>query len=133
MDIRVSFPGGKRVDAELEGKGFVVRTDQSKESGGDASAPEPYQLFLASIAACAGVTILSFCRTRDLPTDGIELVQRQEYDESGKRLAKVTLSIKVPASFPAKYRRALVRAADLCSVKRAIADPPEFDISVTDS
>lgn len=133
MDIRISFPGGKRVDAELEGKGFVVRTDQSKEGGGDASAPEPYQLFLASIATCAGVTILSFCRARDLPTEGIELVQRQEYDESGKRLAKVKLSIKVPAAFPTKYRHALVRAADLCSVKRAIVDPPEFEISVTDS
>jgi len=133
MDIRVIFPGGRKVDAELEGRGFVVRTDQSKLSGGDESAPEPYQLFLASIATCAGVTILSFCRTRDLPTDGIELVQRQEYDESGKRLTKVKVSIKVPASFPAKYRRVLIRAADLCSVKRAIADPPEFTISVTDS
>jgi len=68
-----------------------------------------------------------------LPTEGIEIVQRQEYDESGRRLTRIALSIEVPPDFPAKYQRVLIRAADLCSVKRAIADPPEFDISVTDS
>jgi len=96
MDIRVTFPGGRKVDAELEGRGFVVRTDQSKLSGGDGSAPEPYQLFLASIATCAGATILSFCESRGLPTEGIEIVQRQEYDESGRRLTRIALSIEVP-------------------------------------
>jgi putative redox protein len=130
MDIRVRFPGGRKVDAELEDRDFVVRTDQSKLNGGDESAPAPYQLFLASIATCVGVTILSFCQSRNLPTDGIEIVQRQEYDESGKRLTKVKLSINAPASFPDRYRNALVRVAGLCSVKKAIADPPEFDISL---
>jgi putative redox protein len=132
MDIRISFPGGVRVDAELEGEGRVVHTDQSKLSGGEGSAPEPYQLFLVSIGTCAGLYVLRFCQERDLSTDGIELVQRQEYDESGRRLAKVSLSIKVPAGFPAKYRQALVRAAGLCAVKKAIADPPEFQITVNE-
>jgi putative redox protein len=44
----------------------------------------------------------------------------------------VSLSIKVPAGFPAKYRQALVRAAGLCAVKKAIADPPEFQITVNE-
>ena len=131
MDIRVSFPGGVRVDAELGQNGTMIRTDQSKLSGGEGSAPEPYQLFLASIGTCAGLYVLRFCQSRDLPADGIELVQRQEYDESGKRLTKVSLTIEVPDGFPAKYRRALIRAAGLCSVKKAIADPPEFEVTVT--
>jgi putative redox protein len=132
MNIHVTFPGGKRVDAALKGKGFVVRTDQSKINGGDGTAPEPYQLFLASIAACAGAAVLSFLRARDLPTEGLELVQRQEYDATGKQLAKVRLSVAVPAGFPERYRPALVRAANLCAVKRAMTSPPEFEITVTD-
>ncbi len=125
MDIRVTFPGGMRVDAALKGR--VIRTDQSKRSGGEGSAPEPYQLFLASIATCAGIYVLSFCRERNLPTDGLELVQHQEYDESGKQLRKVTIKITVPPDFPEKYRRALVRAVNLCTVKKAITNPPEFE------
>ena len=139
MDIRVTFPGGERVDAELVGtgladkglvdKGFVVSTDHSREEGGEGSAPAPWQLFLASIATCAGAYVLSFCRQRDLPTDGVELVQHQEYDETGKRLASVSIVITVPREFPSKYRRALVRAAELCAVKKAISDPPEFEVT----
>lgn len=131
MDIRVTFPGGERVDAELVGKGFVVSTDHSKEDGGAGSAPAPWQLFLASIATCAGAYVLSFCRQRDLPTDGIEIVQRQEYDETSTRLTKVRIIVNLAPEFPDKYRRALVRAAELCAVKKAIADPPEFEVTTS--
>ncbi|MBW2050564.1 MAG: osmotically inducible protein OsmC, partial [Deltaproteobacteria bacterium] len=51
--VEVSFPGGKRVDAQIGG--FTIKTDQSRDNGGDESAPEPFQLFLASIATCAGI------------------------------------------------------------------------------
>jgi putative redox protein len=36
MDMRVSFPGGKRVDAEY--KGFTINTDQSVKNGGEGAA-----------------------------------------------------------------------------------------------
>ena len=51
MRIQVGFPGGQRVDARV--RGFTIATDQSPEQGGDASAPQPYDLFLSSIATCA--------------------------------------------------------------------------------
>ena len=38
------------------------------------------------------------------------------------------LSIEVPADFPDKYRKALVRAASQCSVKKTIENPPEFQV-----
>jgi len=47
MEMEVSFPGGKKVNSTY--KGFTVKTDQSKNDGGNGAAPEPYDLFLASI------------------------------------------------------------------------------------
>ena len=121
----VSFPGGKRVDATFDG--FRVETDQSEKNGGEASAPEPFALFLASLATCAGIYVLGFCQKRDIPTDGIRLVQRLERDAEGK-IAKIAISIEVPPSFPDKYHDALVRVAAKCAVKKTIEDPPEFAI-----
>ena len=46
-DIRVSFPGGKRVDAAYDG--MVVHTDQSVAHGGEGAAPEPFDLFFVDI------------------------------------------------------------------------------------
>lgn len=124
MQINVSFPGGKRVDASFNG--FVVQTDQAKANGGDGSAPEPFSYFLASIATCAGIFVLGFCQARNIPTDGIKVTQEVEWDQAAHRVGKVTIDIQVPPSFPEKYREPVRRAAETCSVKRAIHNPPEF-------
>ncbi len=124
MKINVSFPGGKRVDASFNG--FVVKTDQAKENGGEGSAPEPFSYFLASLATCAGIFVLGFCQARHIPTDGIRVTERAEWDEQAHRLSKVTIDIEVPPGFPEKYREPVRRAAEGCSVKKAIFDPPEL-------
>jgi ribosomal protein S12 methylthiotransferase accessory factor len=46
-----------------------------------------------------------------------------------KRLpSKIKLDIHLPVDFPEKYRNAVISAADLCAVKRAILDPPLFEV-----
>jgi ribosomal protein S12 methylthiotransferase accessory factor len=122
--MKVSFPGGKRVNASYDG--FEIATDQAVDSGGEGSAPEPYDYFLASLATCAGIYVLGFCQKRDIPYDGISLSQSWEREEKTKRLSNVRIAIEVPAGFPEKYHRALVRAASQCSVKKTLENPPEF-------
>ena len=123
--MEFTFPGGKRVEGTY-GK-HVFRTDQLVEDGGGDTAPAPFDLFLASLGACAGYYVLAFCAGRDLPTDGIRVVQRWTKAESG-RLERVELDVVVPEGFPEKYHAALVRVANKCSVKRVLADPPEIEV-----
>ena len=124
--MTVTFPGGKRVDASFGG--FEILTDQAVDSGGDGTAPEPFDYFLASLATCAGIYVLGFCQKRDIPYDGISLGQRWDRDEKTNRLTNIRISIEVPADFPDKYRKALVRAASQCSVKKTLENPPEFQV-----
>ncbi len=126
MEMEISFPGGKRVDAQY--KGFTILTDQSVKYGGDASAPEPFALFLASMGTCAGIYVLSLCQKRKIPTDGIKLVQRMEDSADGKMVAKIIIEIILPSDFPSKYKKAVVSAAQLCAVKKHMENPPEFSI-----
>jgi ribosomal protein S12 methylthiotransferase accessory factor len=129
MEIRITFPGGKKVNAEYDG--FTIRTDQSVKNGGEGSAPEPYMYFLSSIGTCAGIYLVGFCQSRNIPTDGISLVQKNEFvsPSPGKvRLGKVRLEITVPPDFPEKYLDALARVVDQCAVKKTILDPPEFEV-----
>lgn len=120
----VSFPGGKRVDCAFDG--FTVKTDQSRDHGGDGSAPEPFDLFLASLATCAGIYVLGFCQARGIPTDGIRLSQTSTREEG--KLTKVHLAITLPPSFPEKYVHAVKAAAGGCKVKKTLADPPEITV-----
>lgn len=127
MEMEVVFPGGKKVDVHYNG--FVIPTDQNQESGGEGSAPEPFALFLAALASCAGVYVLSFCETRGIPTDGLRLVQRTISGPEGKGLARIELEVVLPLDFPPKYEKAVLRVADQCAVKRAILNPPEIILS----
>ena len=122
--IDVTFPGGKRVNATIGG--MVIRTDQAPENGGEGTAPEPFQLFLASIGTCAGVYALEFCLAREIPTAEMTLSMSCEYDEKDLTVQRVHLDLKVPPGFPEKYKKAVIRVMDRCSVKRHIMNPPEF-------
>ncbi len=126
--IQVSFPGGKRVDAGV-GR-FTVSTDQPAELGGTDCAPAPYNLFLASIATCAGIYVLGFFQARGLPTEGLALVQHHEVDPVSKLVNRVRLELTLPPDFPAQYRPAIVRAAENCKVKKTIAAAPSFEVVV---
>jgi ribosomal protein S12 methylthiotransferase accessory factor len=124
--MNVSFPGGKRVDAEWGG--FTIHTDQPVEGGGGGAAPAPFDLFLASIATCAGIYVKGFCDSRGIATEGLALEMRIEREPPGARVARLTLEIRLPPGFPEKHRDAVVRAADLCAVKKHILKPPLFEI-----
>ena len=124
--MTVTFPGGKRVDAEYGG--FTIRTDQPPQGGGEGSAPQPFDLFLASIATCAGIYVKGYCDSRGIATGGLGLEMRIEREPEKHRIARLVVEIKLPEGFPDKHREAVVRAADLCAVKKHMLSPPAFEI-----
>jgi putative redox protein len=124
----VTFPGGKRVDAHYDGR--TVETDQSIRNGGDGSAPEPFDLFFVSLASCVGIYVLEFCNSRELNTEGLAVRLEAEKDAEKKMYTKVRFILSLPADFPVKYENAIKRAANLCTVKKHIFDPPEFEVAI---
>ena len=120
MEMEIVFPGGAQVDAVMGN--MVITTNQ------DGSAPAPFGLFLASIGTCAGIYVLSFCQHRNLPTDGIKIVQRMYSNPANRMIERVDLDIIVPRGFPEKYHEALIRAADQCAVKKHLEQPPTFNV-----
>lgn len=127
--IEVNFPGGKRVDGKIEN--MIIKTDQPVKDGGGGTAPEPFNLFLVSIATCAGIYALEFCQAREIETEDMALTMNCEFDPSGRVYQKLSIDLRVPAGFPDKYKKAIVRTMDLCSVKKHIINPPEFEIKTS--
>jgi ribosomal protein S12 methylthiotransferase accessory factor len=100
----------------------VIHADQPPATGGDDSAPSPFDLFLASLATCAGYYVLAFCQARGIPTDGLALVERPD-------AGHIELEIQLPPGFPDRYRDAIVRAAETCKVKKLLAHPPSIHVT----
>ena len=127
--MEITFDGGKVITAHLNG--HLIRTDQPIDNGGNNSAPAPFDLFLASLGTCAGIYVKSFCDRRGLPTEGISIIQSWDMDEEKKVPSVLKLEIRLPSSFPEKYREAVINAADLCLVKKTIAYQPKFEITTS--
>jgi putative redox protein len=125
MDLIVTFPGGKKVDAEY-GE-YKVRTDQPVSGGGEGTAPSPFLYCLAAMGTCAGFYVLSYLQSRDLPTGGVRIIQSHEADQKGK-LVKIGMTIELPPEIDQKHHKPIVRSAEHCTVKKLIEERPQFEI-----
>jgi putative redox protein len=125
-ELIVTFPGNRKVEAEF--KGFNIKTDQPQAAGGDGTAPSPFDLFLSSIGTCAGIYVVDFCTNRGIPLDEVRLVQTMERNPETHMITDITIRIELPKDFPDKYKDPLIRAVDLCTVKKHIMNPPKFVI-----
>ena len=123
--MQIEFPGGSKVDALHDG--FRIRTDQP-DMHGRGAAPSPFDLFLASIGTCAGFYVLRFFQQRQLDTAGLALSVTPRRDPERKLVSSIRIEITLPPEFPEKYREAVLRAVDQCSVKRHLAEPPAFEV-----
>ena len=126
--VDIDFAGGKRIHARIGN--FTIETDQSVKYGGEASAPAPFDLFLASIATCAGIFAWNFCERRQIDTEGLAMRMVCSQDPAKKRFSKMAIQVTLPAGFPEKYRAGIVRAMELCAVKQHITEAPEFIIEL---
>ncbi|MEN6561236.1 MAG: OsmC family protein [Acidobacteriota bacterium] len=128
IELKVVFGGNYKIG--VAAKGFTILTDQPVRDGGDGTAPSPFDYFLASLAACAGYYALAFCKERQLSTEGLGVAMTAERGEASKMIDKVTIHVDLPSGFPEKYRFALTRAVDHCTVKAHILRAPQFEIVV---
>ncbi|MBN2695718.1 OsmC family protein [bacterium] len=127
MDMKIYFPGGKRVYADFNG--YTHETDQPLMGGGEGSSGAPFEMFLASLGTCAGIYVLGFCQQRGIDTSGIEIIQSHEFNPMTRMISKVNMKIVLPDSFPEKYKEAVIRSANQCAVKKHMENPPTFSIT----
>jgi ribosomal protein S12 methylthiotransferase accessory factor len=124
MELRVTLEGGKRVAVQV-GRHLIVTDQPAREGGGD-TGPAPYDLFLASIATCAGFYVKSYCENKGIDSSDIEVTLRTQRDPETKQTAGFVTTIYVPPELPQKLHAVLRKVAEQCAVKKTIMCNPEF-------
>lgn len=117
-EFEINFPGNKKVDVSF--KDFLVRTDQSKKNQGDETAPEPFDIFLSALGACAGIYAKSFCDTRKLSTAGMKLFFSASFAKGKKQMEKIEITLHVNQEFPEKYIKPIIKTMNGCAVKNQL-------------
>ena len=128
MRIEIKFGENKKVKCHFNG--FTVESDQCLEDHGDGDFPEPFDYFLCSIALCASAYIRNYLETRNLDLGQIRIVQESERDQEDRYRINFKMKVVVPEDFPERHRKGIEKAAQLCSVKRAVSTGINFEIDV---
>lgn len=125
--IHVTFPNDSQVSATV-GNHLILAENPSVVD--QPQHPSPFELFLASVATCAASYAKTFCQARSIPTDTLNLEMLYDRSPEKPMIEKVELCLTVPDNFPEKYRKGIVKAIDLCMVKKHLVDTTEFEVTL---
>ncbi|HZP96538.1 MAG TPA: OsmC family protein [Candidatus Limnocylindria bacterium] len=126
--ITVRHEAGDRFRIAVRGHEVVV--DQPAPSSGDAG-PTPTELFVASLAACAGFHAHRFLARHGLGDRELTVACDFAWAADHSRVAAISLRIEAAHGFPAALRPALLRVLEHCTVHESLVHVPTvlFDIA----
>ncbi|MEO0097906.1 MAG: OsmC family protein [candidate division WOR-3 bacterium] len=107
-----------------------VLLDSSKEGGGEGAGFKPIHLFMASIAGCMAMDIVSILKKKreDLKDFSIEITGERT-QEHPKRFVKIDIKFRINEEVNKKSLEEAFRLSQekYCSVLHSVLNPPEIN------
>lgn len=88
----------------------------------------PFLIFLATAGMCSAVYVQAFMSQRGMSLDGVKIIQKMNYDQINNQVNDIDIHIDLPASFPEKYKSAIINVVNQCPVKQHLLKPPTFNV-----
>jgi len=130
MDIALRYKGGKQFEAIA--RGHSVISDQPFDDEGKDAGMTPPELFLASLAACAGYYAAEYLNARGLPSEELEIRATALKGDKPARMVSISLEVAAPG-LNKRHRDGILRAVDACLLKNTLHVPPKVEVHVTPS
>jgi putative redox protein len=128
--VTVTWDGAMRFTADV--RGHKVHVDQPSVAGGEDTAPAPLELMPASLGTCVAFFVQQFLATRGLDAEGLTVEVRTTGAANPHRIGRFEVDVQVPAGVPERYRDAVKRAAETCTVHHTLMHQPEIAIRVAE-
>jgi putative redox protein len=125
----------RKANARREGEGFKhtvtvrdhdVTVDESEESGGEDSGPDPQEMLAVSLASCTAITMEMYARRKGWKIGEIEVGVGYEPAQRGSP-TKFQLTVRMPKELPEEQRDRLMQIAAKCPVHRTLESEVMFD------
>ena len=127
--VDVTFVAGESYEALV--RGHRVAVDQPADSGGNDSAPTPVELFVVSLATCVAFYAGGYLTRHGYGRDNLTVSAGFAMaSDPPARVSEIRLTVRVPASLPAKHRPALRAVARHCTVHNTLISEPSIMIEL---
>ena len=107
----------------------VVRTTAPVDNGGTGDLFSPTDLLATALGACMVTIVGLWAKKHDVDVSGTTYrVVKDMVEQPRRRIGKLEVEVRVPASVPAALRASLEASALRCPVKETLRPDTEFDI-----
>lgn len=115
--------------------------DEPATLGGSDTGPNPYELLLASLAACTCITLSFYCKRKGISLDSIKAsydfgrVHADDCDNCDDPKAgfidKITSHVEIDGDFDEAQRQRLAEIVERCPVHKTLANGVTFSDHAT--
>jgi len=110
----------------------VFQADEPHEHGGTDAGPDPHELLLASLGACASVTVQMYADRKQWPLEAVRVVlsyaevpaeNRVESETKMGMAGLVKIEISFAGDLTEDQQRRLLEIAGRCPIHRMLSSP----------
>jgi putative redox protein len=122
MTIRVIRDQLRPMRHEIHIGESTLATDVSIEEGGEASGPNPHDLYDAALGACVALTVLWYSKRKHFPVEGIEVSVDRDANEERAGVYCLSAALTVTGDLSAAQRQDILRVARQCPIHKLMTD-----------
>jgi putative redox protein len=122
LTIRVVRDQQSRMRHEISIGQHRIATDLSVEQGGEASAPNPHDLYDAALGACTALTVLWYAKQKHIPVEDITVCVDRDASQERAGIYRLSAVLTLTGNLSAAQRQELLHAAEKCPIHKLMTD-----------
>lgn len=122
-EVKVGWAEGKFAQ-DIEVAAHHLRADETRDKGGDDTAPAPHELLLAALGSCTAMTLKVYAERKAWPLRDVRVTLNAGQVNG---TFQITRQVVLVGELDAEQRQRLVEIADKCPVHKTLVG----DISIT--
>ena len=126
--VQVTWDGGVRFTADV--RGHKVQVDQPRQGGGEDTGPSPLELVPTGLGTCVAYFVHQFLTARGIDPTGLTVSVGVAGAANPHRIGRFDVRVSLPGGIPERYREAVVRAAETCTVHHTLTHKPEIVVGL---
>jgi putative redox protein len=122
MTIRVVRDPGAPMRHEIQIGQYRLSTDVGVAEGGQASGPNPHDLYDAALGGCTALTLLWYAKRKNIPVEGITVAVDRDNSQEHTGIYRLHATLSLTGALNASQREELLRVAEKCPIHKLMTE-----------